>query len=196
MRLKDEELEHLHLVMHTPGHRQRQEALNLLLLRYKPLAMGVVKRQSRYLLPQEDLQQEAMLALLKALQDHPGTPQQAFQVFAWKTIRNRLADANELEKRLKHLVPRRAVGFEEMQALDEDEAMERGYAPDLAAPMVSRELWRLVDRVVPPPTSQVLRLHFQEDLAYEEISRRFGKKHKSWACKQVKAGCVLLRRHL
>ena len=178
MRLTDEELAEQHRRVRTPGHPMRQAALNELLLHYRPLARYVALKFARDAPQVDDFEQEALLALMKAISTYNGKAK--FVTFATVVMRNRLIDITKVVHN-----PNRP------QMVDLEHAREVPRHEDFSH-VEEADLWERVDDLS-GIHGIVLRLYYQESLTYQEIADRFGRANKAWAYKRVQAAIGMLR---
>lgn len=165
-----------------------QEAMEKLLIKYKEMVLG--KARSMYILggDSDDLIQEGMLGLFKAVRDYDSGRDASFRTFAQLCVTRQLYTAVKASSRKKHLPlntaislsrPVREDGEEEEEFLDCLEA-DASSNPEIYL-IGQEEMERLeekIERELSPFEKQVLELHLT-GMGYVEIAHVLNRDEKS-----------------
>lgn len=132
----------------------------------------------------EDLTQEGMFGLLRAIREYdPGT-NVPFRSFAETCIRNRLLSAIKSASRRKHMPLNSGVSLEEIlsenasPALPADQAFRRDPEEMVLARESADELFHTIDRYLSKYEREILSL-FLEGMSYREMAQATGRSEKS-----------------
>jgi len=162
------------------------EAEEELLLRYRP----AVKREVRFLFlvgaETEDLIQEAMIGLVKAIREYSPEKEAVFHTFATWCIRNQIRNAIRNANRQKHQPLNSYISIYADQDSPEDMALVNSLE---ASPSVNpeqvlierEELLELKEELMKPLSAlerEVAELYL-EGLSYREIAEKIGKPERS-----------------
>ena len=179
--LTDEEL----IVLFRDGD---QEAMEKLLNKYKEMVLG--KARSMYILggDSDDLIQEGMLGLFKAVRDYDCGRDASFRTFAQLCVTRQLYTAVKASSRKKHLPlntaislsrPVREDGEEEEEFLD---CLEADASSNPEVYLIGQEemerLEEKIERELSPFEKQVMELHLT-GMGYVEIAHVLNRDEKS-----------------
>lgn len=162
------------------------DAMDYLLKKYR----GMVRKEIRklYLIgaDEEDLTQEGMIGLFKAIRDYDTKRDTEFALFAHICIVRQLCSVVTASNRQKHTPLNTYVSFytplekEEQQVTLQEVLAGRTDNPEQQ--MIDRErvqeIWKRIDEVLSPMEKKVLNLYL-EGYSYEIIGERLGKEKKS-----------------
>ncbi len=132
----------------------------------------------------EDLTQEGMFGLLRAIREYDPDTKVPFHSFAETCIRNRLLSAIKTATRLKHMPLNSGVSLEEIlneetnPALPQEKAFRRDPEEMVLARESTDELFHTIDRYLSKYEREILRLYL-EGRSYREIAQTFGRSEKS-----------------
>ena len=132
----------------------------------------------------EDLTQEGMFGLLRAIREYDPSTKVPFHSFAETCIRNRLLSAIKTATRLKHMPLNSGVSLEEIlneetnPALPQEKAFRRDPEEMVLARESTDELFHTIDRYLSKYEREILRLYL-EGRSYREIAQTFGRSEKS-----------------
>lgn len=168
-KLTDEEL----CAQVAVGNRFAEETLAL---RYMRFARACARPYFLAGGDSEDLLQEAMLGLLKAIREYSSERETAFRTFAEVCIKNRIRSAVTASTRDKHAPLNHSVSMEDQSLLD------REHSSDPEELFISREeeaerLEALKHRLS-PLEQRILSLYLQ-GFSYREIGEQVGRADKS-----------------
>ena len=167
--LTDEEL----CLEAVSGDRLAEE---MLVMRYMRLARACARPYFLAGGDSEDLLQEAMFGLLKAIREYDSTRDAAFKTFAEVCIRNRIRSAVTAASRDKHALLNHSVPIEEQPLLDSD------HAPDPEELFISREeeeeRFTVLSRKLSSLEQRILSLYLH-GYSYREIGEQVGRSDKS-----------------
>ncbi len=166
-------------------HQQDPEAMDYLLDKYRNL----VKRETRevYIIgaDSEDLMQEGMIGLFKAIRDYSEEHRCSFYTFATICVKRQICTAVTTSNRKKHYPLNHYVSFYSQDEETNATVMDMLAAGDASNPetaMLSREqmggLLKQIDAVLSQYEQQVLTLYL-EGLSYSQIAERIKKPEKS-----------------
>ena len=165
-----------------------QEAMEKLLNKYKEMVLG--KARSMYILggDSDDLIQEGMLGLFKAVRDYDSGRDASFRTFAQLCVTRQLYTAVKASSRKKHLPlntaislsrPVREDGEEEEEFLD---CLEADASSNPEVYLIGQEemerLEEKIERELSPFEKQVLELHLT-GMGYVEIAHVLNRDEKS-----------------
>ncbi len=165
-----------------------QEAMEKLLIKYKEMVLG--KARSMYILggDSDDLIQEGMLGLFKAVRDYDSGRDASFRTFAQLCVTRQLYTAVKASSRKKHLPlntaislsrPVREDGEEEEEFLD---CLEADASSNPEVYLIGQEemerLEEKIERELSPFEKQVLELHLT-GMGYVEIAHVLNRDEKS-----------------
>lgn len=167
-----------------------QEAMEKLLEKYKGMVLG--KARSMYILggDSEDLIQEGMLGLFKAVRDYDSGRDASFRTFAQLCVTRQLYTAVKASARKKHLPLNSAVSLSSPRREENGDESEEELLDLLAADPSSNpeeyligqeESWRLeemIEKELSPLEKQVLELHLT-GMGYVEIAHVLNRDEKS-----------------
>ena len=165
-----------------------QEAMEKLLIKYKEMVLG--KARSMYILggDSDDLIQEGMLGLFKAVRDYDSGRDASFRTFAQLCVTRQLYTAVKASSRKKHLPLNTAISLSRPVCEDgeeEEEFLDCLEADASSNPEVyligQEELERLeekIERELSPFERQVLELHLT-GMGYVEIAHVLNRDEKS-----------------
>lgn len=162
------------------------DAMEYMLKKYS----GIVKKEIRtvYLIgaETEDLAQEGMIGLFKAIRDYEDSKGAAFNTFATLCVRNQIKTAIKASNRKKHTPLNTYIsiyteGDEKESNLAIDlEAVDDSSSPE--AMVIANEqfvsLEKRIDKELSPFEKKVLKLYL-EGLSYADIGAELDKKEKS-----------------
>ena len=165
-----------------------QEAMEKLLIKYKEMVLG--KAKSMYILggDSDDLIQEGMLGLFKAVRDYDSGRDASFRTFAQLCVTRQLYTAVKASSRKKHLPLNTAISLS--RPVREDSEEEEEFLDCLEADASSNpevyligqeEMERLeekIERELSPFEKQVLELHLT-GMGYVEIAHVLNRDEKS-----------------
>lgn len=167
--LTDEEL----CLEAVSGDRLAEE---MLVMRYMRLARACARPYFLAGGDSEDLLQEAMFGLLKAIREYDSTRDASFKTFAEVCIRNRIRSAVTAASRDKHALLNHSVPIEEQPLLDSDRA------PDPEELFISREeeeeRFTVLSRKLSSLEQRILSLYLH-GYSYREIGEQVGRSDKS-----------------
>jgi RNA polymerase sporulation-specific sigma factor len=176
--MKDEEI--IQLIRENNDN----DAMEFLIKKY----MGMVKKESRALYiigaETEDLMQEGMIGLVKAIKDYDAGKGTVFSTFAYMCIKRQLVNAVNLYNRKKHQPLNSYVSFytkdTDDMALVEGLEADRSYEPEkrIMMKMESEKVREDIREKLSKYERQVL-TEFLTGASYEEISLKLGKTEKS-----------------
>ena len=167
-----------------------QEATETLLDRYKGMVLG--KARSMYILggDSDDLIQEGMLGLFKAVRDYDSGRDASFRTFAQLCVTRQLYTAVTASSRKKHLPLNTAISLsrpvreENGEEREEDllDCLEADASSNPEEYLISREeierLEEKIEKELSPLERQVLELHLT-GLGYVEIAHVLNRDEKS-----------------
>ena len=167
-----------------------QEAMEKLLEKYKGMVLG--KAKSMYILggDSEDLIQEGMLGLFKAVRDYDSGRDASFRTFAQLCVTRQLYTAVKASARKKHLPLNSAVSLSSPLREENGDESEEELLDFLAADPSSNpeeyligqeESWRLeemIEKELSPLEKQVLELYLT-GMGYVEIAHVLNRDEKS-----------------
>lgn len=157
-------------------------ALQRLLERYRRLA--TIKARSYFLVggDLDDVQQEAMIGLYKAVRDFRPERQSSFRAFAELCVTRNVHTAIKMASRQKHMPLNGYVSISSISERLGDELLEAHHERDLADVIVAGEQFREIGRSLSEALStleaDVLRLYV-EGQTYQEIGERLGRHAKA-----------------
>ncbi len=157
-----------------------EAAETYLLEKYKPLVRS--RARELYLAggDREDLLQEGMLGLFKAIRGYDASREASFATYARLLISRQIYSAVEASQRQKHQALNRSVPISEMEG---DDAVSAIGAAESAEDIVldlehTRELREKIDTLLSPMERRVLALYLQ-GYDYLQIADRMGRPAKS-----------------
>ena len=164
---------------------QDYDAMDALMQRYK----GIVRKRARSLFiiggDQDDLMQEGMIGLFKAIQDYDKSKEAVFSTFAELCISRQLYNAVEASNRKKHAPLNSYVSFyagseEEGQSLlDSLSSGEIGNPEDMIISQENaKQFWKQLRERLSGMEQQVLD-EYLSGLNYKQIAQRMGKSPKA-----------------
>lgn len=156
------------------------EIEDYLLEKYKTL----VRKNARVLYleggDREDLLQEGMLGLFKAILAYDPDREASFYTFANQCITNQLYSAVASAKRKKHTILNESLSLSDIE--DKENGVETSYVSDPENIILEKEAEdQLLEKIynsLSPMENKVLSL-FLEGMSYKEIGKRLGKTEKS-----------------
>jgi RNA polymerase sporulation-specific sigma factor len=165
-----------------------EQALELLLTRYRHYARA--KARSYFLAgaDKEDIVQEGMIGLFKAIRDFQGDKNTAFRAFAELCITRQIITAIKTATRQKHMPLNSYVSLNKPASFDGDD--DRSLADTLVAPAVSDPIDLVISaeevadirssmgRVLSSLETEVLRL-YMDGKSYQQIADMLGRHVKS-----------------
>lgn len=168
-------------------HSGDVEALDLLLARYRRFARA--KARDYFLVggDVDDVEQEALIGLYKAVRDFRPDRQSSFRAFAELCVTRQIISAIKMATRMKHRPLNQYVSLSGARTVDDSVAgifddLVREWEPDPADEIVSAEdladLRALLERILSSLEVDVLGL-YMEGRSYEEISERLQRRVKS-----------------
>lgn len=165
--------------------KEDNDAIEYLIKKY----MGIVKKESRtlYLIgaESEDLIQEGLIGLLKAIKDYNADKGAAFATFATMCIKRQMITAVKLSNRKKHSPLNSYVSFYATESDSEKNLMEELEAGDDFEPeeiLLGRLQSEALQKAIESKLSRYEKIILNEYLtgdSYEAISVRIGKSQKS-----------------
>lgn len=155
------------------GDRAAEEAL---VLRYMRLARACARPYFLAGGDSEDLLQEAMFGLLKAIREYDGSRDVTFRTFAEVCVRNRIRSAVTAAARDKHTPLNHSVSMEE-QPLFGSEHMS-GPEEQFINREEEEERLEALNRKLSPLEQQILSLYLH-GFSYREIGEQVGRTDKS-----------------
>lgn len=167
-----------------------KEALDILMEKYKGMVLG--KAKSMYILGGEsdDLIQEGMLGLFKAVRDYDCGRDASFRTFAQLCVNRKLYTAVKASNRKKHLPLNSAISLSQPVGENSEEGSEEVLADYLKADSSSNpeeymieleeseRLEELIEKELSPFERQVLELHLT-GMGYVEIAHVLNRDEKS-----------------
>lgn len=162
------------------------EAMEYLLKKYR----GMIRKETRrmYLIgsEEEDLTQEGMIGLFKAIRDYDENKQTDFALFAHICIVRQIYNAVTASKRQKNIPLNTYVSFyapleKEESGMTLQEVLKNNQDdPERRVIEQERveEIWRQIDRVLSPLEKKVLFLYLDGD-SYFTIGEKLGKEKKA-----------------
>ena len=155
-------------------------AAECLLNRYKPMVRA--RARELYLAggDHEDLLQEGMLGLFRAMRDYDSGRETAFSTYAWLLVSRQMYTAIEAAGRKKHQVLNQSVSISELEEGQEDMQLGPVRSPEdiYFGRENARTLLKRIEEKLSPMERQVLKLYLEgED--YQQISLEMGKPPKS-----------------
>lgn len=155
-----------------------EDCMDILIERYK----RQVRNQARalYLIggDSDDLIQEGMLGLFKAIRDYSPEKSASFEAFARLCISRQLYSAVQAAGRMKHAPLNTYVELSEQ--LERQEDRPKGKSPEEL--LIDREntqgMQEQIERLLSPMEQEILRSYIEGE-SYTEIAKRMGKKAKS-----------------
>lgn len=155
------------------GERAAEEVL---ILRYARLARACTRPYFLAGGDNEDLLQEAMVGLLKAIREYDPTRDVAFRTFAEVCVKNRIRSAVVAASRDKHAPLNHSVPMEEQPLLE----LARGADPEDLFISREEEAERLhsLNRKLSPLEQRILSLYLH-GFSYREIGEQVGRTDKS-----------------
>lgn len=163
------------------------EALDFLITKYKPLVR--IKAKSYFLIgaDKEDIIQEGMIGLFKAVRDFSGVHQASFKAFAELCITRQIITAIKTATRQKHIPLNSYVSLDKPVG-DEDQAstlmdlLQTDASEDPANFVVHREQFldmeSRINELLSPFEQKVLALYI-DGCSYQEISEQLKRHMKS-----------------
>ena len=167
-----------------------KDALDILMDKYKDMVLG--KARSMFILggDSDDLIQEGMLGLFKAVRDYDCGRDASFRTFAQLCVNRKLYTAVKASNRKKHLPLNSAISLSQPVGEKGDEGSEEVLADYLEADknsnpeeyMIGREeverLEELIEKELSPFEKQVLELHLT-GMGYVEIAHVLNRDEKA-----------------
>lgn len=155
-------------------------ATTALIIRYKPLVNMLTRKYFIYRgVDNDDLVQEATLALVKAVQRHNPEKGSQFKTFAYQCIDNRLRDVVRNNHSINNEIFNASVSITELDG-SESERLTDKTAIDPIAQAIQNEavekLHKLAKEELPPKQYNVLML-FLEGYSYAEIMEKLSLKN-------------------
>ncbi len=161
------------------GRQGEEEALNLLLVRYRRFVQA---RARSYFIAggdPDDLEQEGMIGLFKAIRDYRPDREASFPAFAELCITRQLITAIKTATRQKHRPLNLYIPLGDLPTADE---LPHHHGPDPAEELVSSEdlaaIQASLARMLSELEVDVLALYV-EGRSYQEIGDRLGRQVKS-----------------
>ena len=185
-RLSDESL--IEMIHSSPDSMEQMFATDLLMERYKELVRSKARTYFLIGADRDDVVQEGMIGLYKAIKDFNSQKDSSFRSFAQLCIVRQILSAIRVSSRLKHLPLNEYVSLNR-SVNDEDgkETTMIDLLPDpnsltpeeiLTGLEERKKLDNQIDRLLSPMEKRVLQL-FLEGLDYTQIAERLDKKPKS-----------------
>lgn len=185
-RLSDESL--IEMIHSSPDSMEQMFATDLLMERYKELVRSKARTYFLIGADRDDVVQEGMIGLYKAIKDFNSQKDSSFRSFAQLCIVRQILSAIRVSSRLKHLPLNEYVSLNR-SVNDEDgkETTMIDLLPDpnsltpeeiLTGLEERKKLDDQIDSLLSPMEKRVLQL-FLEGLDYTQIAERLDKKPKS-----------------
>jgi len=168
-KLTDEEL----CLKAADGDRVAEETL---VMRYMRLARACARPYFLAGGDSEDLLQEAMFGLLKAIREYDGSRDASFKTFAEVCVRNRIRSAVTAASRDKHAPLNQSVSMEEQPLLEKDHVV--GPEELFISREEEEERFAALSRKLSPLEQQILSLYLH-GFSYREIGEQVGRTDKS-----------------
>ncbi len=154
------------------------EACDILIRKYMPL----VKKSPRFYYleggDREDLIQEGMLGLFKAVREYDFKRDSSFYTFAKHCINNQIFSAIEAAGRKKHKALNESVSFEALPDRDIENLVSSNPEAMLVEEESAKELLEYIYGLLSPMEKRVLELYI-EGMDYHAIAAKIGKSEKS-----------------
>ncbi len=157
-----------------------QSAADILLNKYKPMVLA--RARELYLAggDQEDLLQEGMLGLFRAIREYDPGRDTAFLTYAWLLVSRQMYSAIEAAGRKKHQVLNQSVPISELEEGGGDLQLGAVRSPEdiFFSRENARTLLKRIEEKLSPMERQVLKLYLEGE-NYQQISTALGKPPKS-----------------
>ncbi len=155
-------------------------AADQLINKYKPMVR--TRARELYLAggDQEDLLQEGMLGLFRAIREYDPGRETAFSTFAWLLVSRQMYTAIEAAGRKKHQALNRSVSISELTENQDEVRLGSVRSPEeiFFSEENARTLLKRIDEKLSPMERQVLKLYLEGE-NYQQISTALGKTPKS-----------------
>lgn len=171
-----------------------QEALEVIMNKYKPLV--IKKARSMFLIggETEDLIQEGMIGLFKAVQDFNPEREASFYSFSKLCVDRQIYSAVTSAGRKKHSPLNGYVSLSDSDELDREDKWNQSSVPAVSPEetIIDRERMQMIqeklDEKLSPLELSVMHL-FLEGFSYAQMAEQLGKKQKSVdnALRRIKA---------
>lgn len=156
-------------------------ALADLIERYAPLVRVKARGFAKGTLDSDDLFQEGMVALLKAVRNYRSDAQSSFRTFASVCIVNKMLSALTAHMRQKNAPMRGYISLDESEVSENSLVVSRGQTDPELLVIQSEEAAirnRCIETLLSPFERQVLRLYLSS-YSYDEMSRSLGSTAKA-----------------
>ncbi len=161
-------------------HAGEDKVSDYLMEKYMPLVR--IRARALYLKggDREDLLQEGMIGLFKAIRDYDPDKKAAFNTFATICITNQMLTAIEASKRKKNSVLNNSVSLNGIGEHENNEALLLSDSPEkqFIEKEALNDLKKRIKEVLSPLENRVFDL-FIEGKSYKEIGEILGKEEKS-----------------
>lgn len=157
-----------------------ENAEEILLEKYKPL----VRARARELFlvggDQDDLLQEGMLGLFKAIRHYDPSEEASFATYARLLISRQMYTAIESARRQKHRALNASIPMSDLEEQQEDSLLGTAESPEAIVLDLERtqELRAAIDEALSPMERKVLDVYLQ-GYDYQQIAEQMGRSPKS-----------------
>ncbi len=171
-------------------------AADHLINKYKPMVRA--RARELYLAggDQEDLLQEGMLGLFRAIREYDPERETSFFTYAWLLVSRQMYSAIEAAGRKKHQVLNQSVSISELEEGGSDLHLGSVRSPEdiFFSEENARMLMKRIDENLSPLERQVLKLYLEGE-NYQQISTALGKPPKSVdnALQRIRSKVTILR---
>ena len=161
-------------------HAGDMPAADYIINKYKPMVRA--RARALYLAggDHEDLLQEGMLGLFRAIREFDVCRETTFSTYAWLLVTRQMYTAIEAAGRRKHQVLNHSVSISELEDGGDDLQLGHVESPEdiFFFLYYARALLQKIQGMLSPMERQVLRLYL-EGMDYHQISTEMGKSLKS-----------------
>lgn len=162
-----------------------EEAIEVLFFRYKPLLHKIIRGYFLLGADEEDLMQEAMIGLYKAILSYNPSKETTFRSFAGMCVKRNILSAIKKSNALKHKVLNDSVSFSALGSFEDDEentiynSIKQSFLDEKVSEKEDfNEVLQLIEKKLSKLEYEVLN-EYLKGYSYQYISEKLGISNKS-----------------